>query len=72
VYYVTLGGEIRNSFGIPSSPTAFPLARFFKEVSIDVRENLNENISVVGTKFSSNLATLFDDGKPNEFLKNGG
>jgi hypothetical protein len=46
-------------FGIPSSPTAFPLARFFKEVSIDDRENLNENISVVGTKFSSNLATLF-------------
>jgi hypothetical protein len=40
---------LRNSFGIPSSPTAFPLARFFKEVSIDDRENLNENISVVGT-----------------------
>jgi hypothetical protein len=49
---------LRNSLGIPSSPTAFPLARFFKEVSIDARENLNENISIVGTKFSSNLATL--------------
>jgi hypothetical protein len=35
------------------------LGEFFKEVSIDVRENLNENISVVGTKFSSNLATFF-------------
>jgi hypothetical protein len=35
---------LRNSLGIPSSPTAFPLARFFKEVSIDDRENLNENI----------------------------
>jgi hypothetical protein len=44
---------------LEETPTAFPLARFFKEVSIDARENLNENISVVETKFSSNLATLF-------------